>query len=136
VRTRYRSSAACPLQRVDLETPEFMAICTNWAWLVGKVLDDDEFSARLPTFLPADLPIQSTSSPGRSDQLGLNFSRAWGLWSLYWKTSESRFLRLYLQHFGASFNDRGDWKENYDQTGHWVPQFGMLALMVTYYDWP
>lgn len=136
VRAYYVSKpAACPLQRAEVATHEFMAVCSNWAWLVGKVLDKGEFSAWLPTFLPADLPIEPVYRPASVHQFGLNFSRAWGLWNLYRKTSDSRFLQLYLRHFMASYDDLRDWKRNYGDTGHWVAQFGMLATMVTYYDW-
>jgi hypothetical protein len=135
VRAHYISRAACPLQRAEIAPREFMAICTNWAWLVGKVLEKDEFSAWLSTFLPDDLAIQPVYRPASVHQFGLNFSRAWGLWNLYWKTSEPRFLHLYVQHFRATYGELGDWKRNYEDTGHWVAQFGMLAAMVTYYDW-
>ncbi len=135
-RSLYMSeAAACPLRRVEIETREFMAVCSNWAWLVAKVASPEEFSAWLAKFLPASVAMEPISESSSVHQRGLNFSRSWGLWNLYRKTSDPRFLDLYLQHFQKTYDSPQDWKGSYREVGHWVAQFGMLGLIVTYYDW-
>lgn len=134
VRAHYVRDGACPLQAVEVETREFMAVCTNWAWLVSKVLPRAKFKTWLAGFLPADLAIEPIRSAESVHQAGLNFSRTWGLWHLYRATGEERFLRAYLDHFQATYEQRDVWNGDYQRFSHWVAQFGMLGLMVTYDD--
>jgi hypothetical protein len=136
VRAFYLSREPCPLQRVEVATREFMAVCTNWAWLVGKVLPRKAFKAWLATFLPLDLEIEPIADAASVHQAGLNFSRAWGLWALYRTTGERRFLKAYLRHFDSTFARPDIWNGDYGRLSHWVAQFGMLALRVTYDDPP
>ena len=132
VRTHYLRREACPLQRVEVETREFMAICTNWAWLVGKVLPRAEFKAWVAAFLPVDLAIEPIEDAASVHQAGLNFSRSWGLWPLYRMTGEKRFLDAYLSHFHGTFARPDIWNGDYANLSHWVAQFGMLGLAVTF----
>jgi hypothetical protein len=134
VRNYYLSKAPCPLQEVEIDTREFMAVCTNWAWLVSKVLPRDEFKAWLDVFLPDSLKLEPVVSPDSVHQSGLNFSRAWGLWNLYQTTGEQRFLNAYLAHFDATYRNPAQWKGDYGTVAHWVAQFGMLAIIESYYD--
>lgn len=136
VRKHYLTSAPCPLQKAEVATGEFMAICTNWAWLVAKVSDREQFVPWLERFLPSELSMEPIAAPASTHQVGLNFSRAWGLWALYRKTDDPRFLSLYLRHIHATYDQPRLWKGDYRSVAHWVAQFGMLALIVSYYDWP
>ena len=131
VRAHYLERGPCPLS-MEVETREFMAVCTNWAWLVGKVLSRAEFKAWLADFLPERLVIEPIEDEASVHQAGLNFSRAWGLWNLYHMTGEQRFLDAYLRHFRATFDRPEIWDGDYDTLSHWVAQFGMLALVVSY----
>lgn len=133
-RSYYLSKAPCPLEEVEIATKEFMAVCTNWAWLVSKVLPRDEFKMWLDVFLPKSLKLEPVVSPDSVHQSGLNFSRAWGLWNLYQATGEQRFLDAYLAHFNATYRSPALWKGEYRTVAHWVAQFGMLAIMESYYD--
>lgn len=132
VRDRFLSNEPCPLQVVEIETREFMAVCTNWAWLVSKVLPREAFRTWLATFLPEGLAIEPIRAEASVHQAGLNFSRAWGLWHLYRATGDRRFLSAYLAHFHATFDRPEIWKGDYGTLSHWVAQFGMRALMVSY----
>jgi hypothetical protein len=129
VRARFLGEAACPLVAAEVETREFMAICTNRAWLVGQVLPGDRFRPWLNTFLPASLPISPIMAPATVHQAGLNFSRAWGLWGLYVRTGEERFLEAYRRHYDEAYGRRDIWDGDYDKYRHWIPQFGMMALV-------
>lgn len=136
VRARFVGDAACPLLAVEVETREFMAVCTNRAWLVGQVLPPAAFRPWLERFLPASLPIAPITQPASVHQAGLNFSRAWGLWGLYAQTGEARFLEAYAQHFDEAFARRDIWDGDYDKYRHWIPQFGLLALVLTHDEVP
>jgi len=131
VEAHYLDRAPCPLA-MEVETREFMAVCTNWAWLVGKVQPREAFKAWLRDFLPPRLAIKPIEEAASVHQAGLNFSRAWGLWHLYRLTGERRFLDAYLQHFESTFERPEIWNGDYDTLSHWVAQFGMLAVVVSY----
>jgi len=126
----YSDRGPCPLS-MEIETREFMAVCTNWAWLVSKVQPREAFLAWLREFLPPDLVIEPIEEEASVHQAGLNFSRAWGLWHLYRATGEARFRDAYLRHFKATFARPQIWNGDYDTLSHWVAQFGMLALAVS-----
>jgi hypothetical protein len=132
----YLQSGACPVQGREIDTREFMALCTNWAWLVSDVLPRDEFTKWLNQFMPADRLVEPIETPSSVHQNGLNFSRSWGLWNLYWKTDDTRYLDSYLKHMRQGYSHPETWNGGYETVAHWVPQFGMLGLMVSYYDWP
>lgn len=136
VTRRYLKDGPCPVQDVEVARPEFMAVCTNWAWLAQLVMPADKFKAWLDVFLPGDPPLTPVTQATTAHQHGLDFSRAWGLWHLYQVTGETRFLHAYLAHFQQTYTHPDDWKGDYQTVAHWVAQFGMFALMVTYYDIP
>lgn len=136
VRARFLGDAACPLLAVEVETREFMAVCTNRAWLVGQVLAPAVFRPWLDRFLPASLELAPITQPATVHQAGLNFSRAWGLWGLYAQTGEARFLEAYAQHYDEAYARRDIWDGDYDKYRHWIPQFGMLALVLTHDEVP
>ena len=75
--------------------------------------------------------------PSQGHLAGLNFSRAWGLWSLYKSLGDKGARDLYAGHILAQFNQKSRWhsapngvfdKTMYDYFGHWVPQFGIRAI--------
>ena len=136
VRARFLDDAACPLLAAEVETREFMAICTNRAWLVGQVMRDAAFGEWLQRFLPPSLSILPITQPASVHQAGLNFSRAWGLWGLYARTGDARFLTAYRAHFEAGHAREDIWNGDYDKYRHWIPQFGMLALVLTHDEAP
>lgn len=127
---------SCPISKENEEWPDFMAVCSTWAWLVQKVQSPRAFRKWLEVFLPAEVVIKAVASPKTVHHNGMNFSRAWGFWNLYRGTNDSRFLAAFLEHFAAAYSRPESWKGDYRKVGHWVAQFGMLALMVSFYDWP
>jgi len=114
------------------ETGHFMAVATNWAWLVGRVLPRREFDRwQRELFASAGLP-QPVARPVNWHHHGLNFSRAWGLWALQAaiasEEDKEAYLNAYAAHFRATYDTPSLWCGSYQGVGHWVPQFGMLAL--------
>jgi hypothetical protein len=100
------------------------------------VLPRAAFKDWLGVFLPPSLAIEPIADAESVHQAGLNFSRSWGLWALYRMTGERRFLDAYLRHFDGTFARPDIWNGDYGSLSHWVAQFGMLALAVTYDDAP
>jgi hypothetical protein len=120
-----RPSAKCDL---SLERGSFMAVCTNWAWLVSLVMTREEFLPWLEAFFGKSGLPKPIEHPVGWHNYGLNFSRAWGLWEIYLATGETRFADLYASHFKTAYDDPGNWRGSYEGVAHWVPQFGMFAI--------
>lgn len=110
------------------ERGHFMAVCTNWAWLVGKVMERQQFQLWVRDFFKnKGLPL-AVKAPLNAHHYGLNFSRAWGLRGLYELTDDARFLKAYETHFYSTFYQPSHWRGDYRRVGHWVAQFGVFAL--------
>jgi hypothetical protein len=130
-----RSTAGCGYH---LEHPEFMAVVTNWAWLVSRVLEPEEFERWAQAlFARTGLP-EPVTDPISCHHHGLNFSRAWGLWALHAasRSPEARtaYQAAYAAHFRQNFDRPEWWCGSYESVGHWVPQFGMLALQPLFFS--
>ena len=115
-----------------LEHGHFMAVGTNWAWLVSRVLEQGAFDRWAEAFFANSGLPQPVTQPVNWHHHGLNFSRAWGLWGLHAAsgsaTAKAAFLAAYAQHFRESYDTPDLWRGSYRGVGHWVPQFGMFAL--------
>ena len=68
-----------------------------------------------------------TAFPSAHDY-GRNFSRAWGLYHLAKALDDDRLRASYAAHVEAGFEPRAQWRGEYLVNGHWVAQFGMLAI--------
>lgn len=126
VRTYFLSPESCD-PNLDL-TGGFMAVCSNWAWLVARVLPPAEFRQWLARFLPAPERFVPLAQPATAHQFGLNFSRAWGLAGLYRATGDRRWRTAATAHFDHAYRQPSWWDGDYRRVGHWVAQFGMFAL--------
>jgi hypothetical protein len=115
-----------------LETGHFMAVCTNWAWLVSRILPQTELDRWAEAFFAGPCLPNPVTNPVNWHHHGLNFSRAWGLWALSTATGSETARRAYREayaaHFMATYGTPALWRGNYQGVTHWVPQFGMLAL--------
>jgi hypothetical protein len=115
----------CLYQR---ERGEFMAICTNWAALVSRVFDRDDYVAWLDKFIASNGLPQAVTDPSTDHDFGLNFSRASGLWDMYDKSGRADIANAYAEHFNRGFAPATNWSGSYEAVGHWVAQFGMFAI--------
>lgn len=115
-----------------VEHGHFMAVGTNWAWLVSRVLEQGEFDRWAEAFFARSGLPQPVTQLVNWHHHGLNFSRAWGLWGLHAASgsadAKAAYLAAYTQHFRESYDKPELWRGSYRGVGHWVPQFGMLAL--------
>lgn len=112
----------------DRERGQYMAICTNWASLAARVLDQKDFARWFDRFIALNgLPVP-IERPATDHEFGLNFSRAWGLWDIYDKTGRADVAQAYAAHLARGLNPASNWSGAYMVVGHWVSQFGMYAL--------
>jgi hypothetical protein len=129
-------SGICPGLEQDRQMHDFMPICTNWAWLISLRMDAPQFRDWVHVFLPAASLPTPVRAPTTAHEHGLNFSRAWGLWAIYQRSQDGAYLQAYQQHLQASFEHPDWWTGTYDEVGHWVAQFGILALYLPYRESP
>jgi hypothetical protein len=113
----------------DARDQSFMAICTNWAWLVGESVAGPAGVDLIYAILPPDARMAPVAVPTAPHVYGLDFSRAWGLWSVWQRTGEQPYLTAYADHFRCGYQDRSWSAGDYHIGGHWVAQFGVFALM-------
>ena len=112
----------------------FMSVCTTWAWAVSKTMSRAEFGKWALAFIPpASLPAP-VDDARNAHEYGLNFSRAWGLWQLATLTGRAEYYDSYAAHVRATWSHPDSWRGDYYQVGHWVPQFGMLAIQPLFGD--
>lgn len=119
----------CPIQKEETQWQEFLPVCTIWAYLVAYVSPPDDLPGWLNRFFPHDVSMSPISRP--VDTLrhkAMNFSRSWGFWWLFKASKDSRYLKLYLDHFELQYRNPSWWKGDYRAVGHWVAQFGVFAL--------
>lgn len=124
--------AACVAEAAERARQSFMPTCGNWAWLVGQHMAPAEFRQWLSVFLPPGSPLLRPVLAPRTDHAhGIDFARAWSLWFLWERTQDVRYLDAYLAHLRLALGRRDWWAGDYERVGHWVAQFGMLALEVS-----
>ena len=130
----YSSDINCPLSW-EPGGYDFLSPCLEEAAIMKRVLPEDEFSEWLHTFLPQLSDRKYKLQPGivtdRTDGLlihldGVNFSRAWCLYTISEGLPEYKHLRKiaddHIRYSLAGITDG-----NYEG-GHWLGSFAILAL--------
>lgn len=132
VRTHF-TDARCDLA---LERDGFIAVCTTWAWLVEQTIPAPNFRAWYAQWNPGLetlRPLQAADMHSAHDY-GRNFSRAWGLYHLAETLNDDGLRASYAAHVTSGFEPRTQWSGGYMVNGHWVAQFGMLAIEPLFED--
>jgi hypothetical protein len=110
------------------ERDSFMAVGTNAAALVARVLDRAAYGSWLDRFI-VENGLPSPVLRATSDhEFGLNFSRAWGLWDMYAASGRVDIARCYAEHLHRGLTPATNWRGDYMLVGHWVAQFAMFAM--------
>lgn len=119
-------------QRCDLalEQHGFIAVCTTWAWLVEQTLPAPNFRAWYSHWNPGIETLRplAIGDMESAHDYGRNFSRAWGLYHLAETLDDDALRTSYAAHVTTGFEPRMQWSGEYMVNGHWVAQFGMLAV--------
>ena len=98
------------------------------------VLPEDEQADWLAENLPNDLGLQPLTSMASAHSGGLNFSRSWGLWALWRATGDTHYRDLYVDHIETHVAMPQYWAEDYYSYSHWVAQFGVYGIVLSYED--
>jgi hypothetical protein len=128
---RWRS--ACGGEAVDREVTGFFPPCLFQAMVVAQVAPGRAALQFAHTVVPAAhriSPLRVQEINGHS--AGLDFSRAWALWSLYHETKDRRYRLMFQQHVATLIGLPQYWAKTYAVYAHWVAQFGVYALAETY----
>ncbi|NPV20423.1 DUF2891 family protein [Bradyrhizobium aeschynomenes] len=110
------------------EQRQFMAICSNWAALVARVLSRADYAAWLSRFIATNGLPSPIERPATDHEFGLNFSRAWGLWDMYEASGRPDIAAAYAAHVENGYRPASNWSGSYLAVGHWVAQFGLYAV--------
>ena len=110
---------------------EFFSRWGNWAHVLEVTRTQAEFDRWLADHRPAASELEPIDLTYTDHHLGMNFSRAWGLWSVYERTGDVRWRTAAIRHIGAGMSMHDARKGDYRAYGHWVPQFGIYALSAT-----
>jgi hypothetical protein len=111
-----------------LEDRGFLAVCVTWAWLVSQSATPEEFRDWYQRWNPGLETLSPVLQISDAHDYGRNFSRAWGLSHLADATGDERLRRVYQAHVQAGYAPETQWRGDYLANGHWVAQFGMLAI--------
>ena len=115
----------------DNVTNEFFAASLQRTRTILSILPSDESQAWMTSFYKEECclePIHRVSLPHTA---GLNFSRAWGFWTLFQSTQNLAFRDLYVNHIVTHMNLPEHWRDDYSKHAHWVPQFGIYAIALS-----
>jgi len=106
----------------------FIGVCTTWAWLVSEALPRVEFRRWYASWNPGLERLAPVTTYPNAHAYGRNFSRAWALPHLADAVGDPRLRDVYAAHVRAGYEPRSRWQGDYMTNGHWVAQFGMLAI--------
>lgn len=121
----------CPLE-ADESPTNFFPPCLHRALAIATVLPPEEASAWAATSLPEELVLTPVTEFPRAHLAGQNFSRTWGLWALWELTGDARYRDSYVEHLTAHMATPEYWADDYDSYAHWVAQFGVYGLAMSY----
>jgi hypothetical protein len=110
------------------ERDSFMAVGTNAAALVSRVLDRAAYGSWLDGFIAGNGLPSPVLRANCDHEFGLNFSRAWGLWDMYAASGRADVARCYAEHLGRGLTPATNWCGDYMVVGHWVAQFALFAM--------
>jgi hypothetical protein len=124
---------ACPLADDAMPT-DFFPPCLHRAMAIVGIAARGDASAWLDTWLPPAYELTPLGVADVTDAhlAGVNFSRAWGLWHLWLATGDTHWRDLYVAHVEAHMALPELWAENYQAYAHWVAQFGVHAIALSY----
>jgi hypothetical protein len=115
----------------DDATDEFFSAALQRTRAILSILPPDESQTWLTSFNPNQYFLEPMSIAPTPHSAGLNFSRAWGFWTLFACTGNEIYRKLYADHIVTHLKQPQYWRENYRQHAHWVPQFGIYAIALS-----
>lgn len=123
---------ACSLREEAYAVDNFFAPCLLRAHALENMLPADEVRPWVEAFIGRDADLQPLTEIEKPHPGGLNFSRAWGLWSVYRVTGDTAWRDAYVAHVDTHLRQPRYWRDDYRSFSHWVPQFGVYAIALSY----
>lgn len=123
----------CPAS-LDHDTDEFFPAALQRCRTLLTILPPEDSSKWLASHQYDSGGLSSVTMFPTTHSAGLNFSRSWGLWTLYRHTKDSAFRDLYVNHIMTHMDMPEYWRDDYRKHGHWVPQFGIYAIALSIED--
>ena len=115
----------------DNVTNEFFAASLQRTRTILTILPKEESLRWLESFYLNEVSLEPTSHALTPHSAGLNFSRAWGFWTLFACTGKEIYRQLYVDHVVTHMNLAECWRNDYRKHAHWVPQFGIYAIALS-----
>ncbi len=115
----------------DNATDEFFAASLQRTRAILTILPQGESQAWLKAFYTNKLSLTPMKRAHTPHSAGLNFSRAWTFWTLYICTGDEDYRNLYVDHIVTHMQLPEYWRDDYQKHAHWVPQFGIYALVLS-----
>ena len=115
----------------DNVTDEFFAASLQRTATILSILPSEESHAWLTSFYKEKCCLEPICLVSTPHSAGLNFSRAWGFWTLFACTGNEIYRKLYADHILTHMKQPQYWRDDYRKYAHWVPQFGIYALALS-----
>jgi len=119
---------------LDHITDEFFAAALQRCRALLTILSSEESSKWLASHQHGCGALSPLTMFPTAHSAGLNFSRSWGLWTLFHVTQDPMFRGLYTNHVVTHMDMPQYWGDDYRKHGHWVPQFGIYAIALSIED--
>src|SRR5690606_8919705 len=123
---------SCPFEQEETDADSFFPPCLHRAFALISMWPAQTAAPWLGAWLPDPPVLTPIEMPAAAHISGLNFSRAWGLYAGYRLTGDPALRDLYLDHLLTHIDHPEYWAEDYYKYSHWVAQFGVYALALTY----
>ncbi len=115
----------------DYVMDEFFAASLQRTRVILSILPSREAQTWLASFYREECCLEPLWQAVTPHSAGLNFSRAWSFWTLYEKTGNERYRKLYVNHIVTHMKQPQFWRDDYRKHAHWVPQFGIYAIALS-----
>ena len=117
---------------LDHTTDEFFPAALQRCRALLTILSPEDSSKWLESHKPESGTLPPLTTFPTTHSAGLNFSRSWGLWTLYQHTKDPAFRNLYANHIATHMEMPQYWRDDYRKHGHWAPQFGIYAIALSF----
>ena len=115
----------------DDATDEFFSASFQWMRTILSILSSEESQPCLTSFIQNQRSHDPMSMASTPHSAGLNFSRAWGFWTLFACTGNEIYRKLYADHIVTHMKQPQYWRDDYRKYAHWVPQFGIYGIALS-----
>ena len=117
---------------MDEKTDEFFHASLQLTRALLAILPKAESKEWLEAYFSEGIFLQPVEHPSTPHSAGLNFSRSWGFWDLYTHTGQTIYRDQYVNHIVTHMERPEYWRDDYKKYSHWVAQFGIYAIALSY----